>query len=118
MVVEVGFYLVLPLVGLGIWTITKGRLRPGPTLAIIIGFGLIGPVWTVLSHQENLLPVVARLWPMAYFDWFAIGMLLAYGRKVGWRVNLAASWLIALVLFFLSTTTHVGPATLVPDDVD
>lgn len=118
MVVEVGFYLVLPLVGLGIWTITKGRLRPGPTLAIIIGFGLIGPVWTVLSHQEELLPVVARLWPMAYFDWFAIGMLLAYGRKVGWRVNLAASWLIALVLFFLSTTTHVGPATLVPDDVD
>ncbi|MDO5029338.1 MAG: acyltransferase [Corynebacterium sp.] len=118
MVVEVGFYVVLPLVGLALWTVTKDRLRPGPVLAIIIGFGAIGPIWTVLSHQQDLLPVVSRLWPMAYFDWFAIGMLLAYGRKVGWRVNLVGSWLVSLALFLLATTTQVGPATLVPDDVN
>lgn len=118
MVVEVGFYVALPLVGLALWTVTKDRLRPGPVLAIIIGFGAIGPIWTVLSHQQDLLPVVSRLWSMAYFDWFAIGMLLAYGRKVGWRVNLAGSWVVSLALFLLATTTQVGPATLVPDDVN
>nr|WP_120491412.1 acyltransferase [Corynebacterium lactis] len=118
MVVEVGFYLVLPLVGLAIWSAARGRVKAGPVLAIIIVFGLIGPVWTVLSHQFDSLPVVSRLWPMAYFDWFAAGMLLAYGRRVGWRANLPACWALALGFFILSTTTHAGPATLVPEDVN
>ncbi|WP_246394786.1 acyltransferase family protein [Corynebacterium anserum] len=118
MVVEVGFYLVLPLVGMAMWTVGKGRLKSVPVLAIIVAFGLIGPIWTVLSHHVESLPVVSRLWPMAYFDWFAAGMLLAYGRRVGWRVNLPVCWASAVSCFIISTTWYAGPATLVPDDVD
>lgn len=117
MVVEVGFYLVLPLVGLAIWAATKGRLKAAPILTIIIAFGLIGPLWTVLSHEFESWPVVSRLWPMAYFDWFAVGMLLAYGRRVGWKANLPQCWALSVAFFLAATTKHAGPATLVPEDV-
>lgn len=117
MVVEVGFYLVLPLLGLAMWTLTKGRFKAGPILVVIILFAAIGPVWTVFSHEVEVLPVVSRLWPMAYFDWFAAGMILAYGRRVGWRANLPMCWGLAFGFFIASTTTHAGPATLVPEDV-
>lgn len=116
MVVEVGFYLVLPVVGLVMWAAARGRLRPVPVLGVIAVFGAIGPAWTVLSHTFSGPDTSSWLWPMGFFDWFAAGMLLAYGRQVGWRANLPLCWTLALASFLLATTPIAGPPTLIPPD--
>lgn len=118
MVIEVGFYIALPVFGVIIWAVNRGQWRPYLTLALAVLFGLIGPIWTILSHQDGTLPVMARLWPMAFFDWFAVGIVLAIGRRQGWHINLWISWALALAFFFVATTPLAGPATLVPEDID
>lgn len=119
LVVEVGFYLVLPLVG---WLLLRMRRSSTsestwPTWLIIIGFGLIGPIWTIVTHVGDTFPKIAQLWPMAYFDWFAVGMALAFAQLRGWRISPWVSWPIATVAFAVATTSMAGPATLVPEEL-
>lgn len=119
LVVEVGFYLVLPLVG---WLLVRVRRASAstsdwPSWGIIIAFGLIGPLWTVVSHSVELLPKVSQLWPMAYFDWFGVGMALALAQRRGWRIDPWVAWPIAAVAFAAATTPIAGPATLVPEEL-
>lgn len=118
MVVEVGFYVALPLVGWIAWTACRGVFRPGILLACVVVFGLCGPAWTVATHHVEALPQMARLWPVGYFDWFAGGMLLAVLRRMGVRVGALHAWPVALAAFIVATTPVAGPATLVPDALD
>lgn len=114
LVVEVGFYLVLPFVGMLIWWLVKGLWKPGIVIAVVIGFALIAPLWSILAHQWDAVPFIARLWPMGFFDWFAAGMLMAVLSRMGWKAPLLAAWPLALGFLLMSTTDLAGPATLVP----
>lgn len=115
MVVEVGFYLVLPLVGWAIWRLLGGRWRPVALAGCLVAFGLIGPAWAVAAHRVEALPFIARLWPMGYFDWFAGGMALAVARRAGLRAPAHLAWPLAAAALAVAATPVAGPATLVPD---
>lgn len=86
-------------------------------LGLVVGFGVLSPLWAILSHQWDAMPYMARLWPVGYFDWFAAGMALAVLAWMGAKVSVAFAWPLAAAFFLFSTTTLAGPATLVPDQL-
>ncbi|MBV7295664.1 acyltransferase [Corynebacterium sp. TAE3-ERU12] len=117
LVVEVGFYLVLPLVGMAVWWLCRGQWRPVRAALIVVAFGLVSPLWLWAVHACDSLEMIALLWPPGYFDWFAAGMLMAIGSRCGWQVPAWVGWPIAAVFAALAVTPIAGPATLVPADL-
>ncbi|SHM39223.1 acyltransferase family protein [Cryptosporangium aurantiacum] len=127
LVVEMSFYLALPLIAA---VSLKGR-RPRRIMrrqTIALGVLLaIGPLWGLVIHQIPVLrDQLALQWLPAYLDWFALGMILAClpsAASVGaWprlrklAEDLATApgtcWIIAGILFALSMTPVAGPYTL------
>lgn len=86
-------------------------------LGLVVGFGVLSPLWAILSHQWDAMLYMARLWLVGYFDWFAAGMALAVLAWMGAKVSVAFAWPLAAAFFLFSTTTLAGPATLVPDQL-
>lgn len=126
LVVEAGFYLLLPLLG---WLARpRGPRSRGQQLraeaALLAGMALTAAAWRLAVHAGGLGDEsVTTLWLPGYLDWFALGMGLAVLRA--WRAaggrspaldDLTAStgtWLVlAALLFWLATNPATGPRGL------
>jgi peptidoglycan/LPS O-acetylase OafA/YrhL len=121
--VEVGFYLALPLLAFGIRHLPGGssdhpadRLTAQVAGVVILTLVSFGFRWYVTAVDPSW-PGNPQLWLPNYFDWFALGMLLAVlhswcaagrplPRAVGavaahplacWTVALAAYWWLVLI---------------------
>lgn len=118
--VEVGFYLVLPLLAL-----TIGRLPWSGRVLLIAGLAVLSLGWAFLPFVVNS-PAEGipnrQIWPPAYSLWFAVGLLAAEceGRvprvvdralRVRWMW-----WLIALGTAWLAGQEWFGPVGLTHPD--
>lgn len=111
--VEVGFYILLPLLAfLLMVTLCRRQWRPGRLLAGLGGLAAITPAWLVLVHTVDWLPDGARLWPPAYLAWFVAGMALAVLQAMGVRAyGFAVLPLIAVCYLIVSTPIGGEPTT-------
>lgn len=113
--VEVAFYLVLPLLALGLVWLRGQRARY--RVPVVLGLGLLCLGWNFLPvptpegiHADNWLP--------GYLPWFAMGMLLAELADLPaprWRRIAGNQWLmwpLALLAMLLATTDLSGPPGL------
>lgn len=126
LVVEAGFYLVLPLLA---WVArpraprSRGRQLRAEAL-LLAAMSLTALAWRVAVHAGGLGDErVTTLWLPGYLDWFALGMGLAVLRA--WRAAggrspslddvtaSTATWLVlAALLFWLATNPATGPRGL------
>ena len=127
LVVELSFYLALPVIaGFALRGRRPRRIMRRQTIVLGV-LAAIGPVYGVVVHQiPSLQNRLALQWLPAYFDWFALGMVLASlpaAASVGaWpRLRSLADelamapgtcWIIAGILFALSMTPVAGPYSL------
>lgn len=105
MCVEVVFYLVLPLLGLGLvrWA-PRLWIVPAAMTAVSVG-------WVVLTTATKVLSTTARTWPPAYAAAFAAGIVVALAiDRVRWR----RWWLLlaAACAYGLLITPLTGPLDL------
>jgi peptidoglycan/LPS O-acetylase OafA/YrhL len=117
--VEVSFYVILPLLALGLL-----RLRTTRARCVALGvLALVSPVWWVLRPHWDA-PLEAQYWLPGYLAWFAAGMalsVLAVQREAG-RTALGDAvtrtpgsvWVVGAAAFVVAATPVAGPATLVP----
>ncbi|ODQ93931.1 acyltransferase [Mycolicibacterium holsaticum] len=116
--VEVAFYLVLPLLALGVrWVPVRARVTVIATAAVAsLAWGLI--------PFDTPYGVNALNWPPAFFSWFAAGMLLAEltVSPVGWAHRLARRRVlmavIAVAAFLVAASPVAGPEGLTPGTLD
>lgn len=131
LVVEVGFYLLLPLLA---WTARPRRPRtPDQQLraeALLLGAMVaVALAWNLAVHGAGLGDErVTAVWLPGYLDWFALGMGLAVlrvwldaggrGRLADLLRQVAPAWgtwlLLGGLLFWLATSPATGPRGLVP----
>jgi peptidoglycan/LPS O-acetylase OafA/YrhL len=127
LVVELSFYLVLPFIaGFALRGRRPRRIMRRQTIVLGV-LAAVGPAYGVIVHQiPSLQNRLALQWLPAYFDWFALGMVLAAlpaAASVGaWpRLRRLADelamapgtcWIIAGILFALSMTPVAGPYSL------
>lgn len=127
--VEVSFYLVLPLVGL---LAIRWRQDLRRVLRLHIALFAVMAVLPALYNlwQQHYAPQSqALLWLPGYTDWFAIGMALAVLSSLPagvtvlprllatlkeWAAAAGTCWLIAAVVFMISTLPVGIPRTLSP----
>ena len=119
--VEVGFYLLLPLLAL---LARRGADPLRSHLRVLVGMALVAVAWTPITRSTGVPdPHISGLWLPAYLDWFALGMGLAVLRawhdrtgrfQVLDQVGDAAGtcWSLALLLFWLTTSPLGGPRGL------
>ncbi|WP_369640269.1 acyltransferase family protein [Nocardia sp. JMUB6875] len=113
--VEVAFYLVLPLLAVGLVWLRGPRARY--RVPVVLGLGLLCLGWNFLPvptpegiHADNWLP--------GYLPWFAMGMLLAELADLPaprWRRIAGNQWLmwpLAGIAMLLATTDLSGPPGL------
>ncbi|EID10917.1 putative acyltransferase [Mycobacterium xenopi RIVM700367] len=113
--VEVGFYLVLPLLAYLLLTLLcKRRWRPVLLLVALGALALITPAWLVLVHTTHWLPDGARLWLPTYLAWFIAGMALAVLQAMGVRCYAFAAIPLATVCYFIASTPIAGAPTTTP----
>jgi peptidoglycan/LPS O-acetylase OafA/YrhL len=130
LVVEVSFYLLLPLLAA-----TVGGPRRGPDAVLRRQAAMLGVLCAValtfnltVSHTR-LTQTQALLWLPGYLDWFAAGMALAVLSAVPpgttalagvrttariWATNRGLCWLVSATLFLISTLPIGIPRTLAP----
>ena len=117
--VEASFYLVLPLIGVGLLV---RAWRPILTMGLLVAAGLLGIVYlgVTTAHGEAL----ASRWLPSYFLWFALGIVLAIveiddgGSRLTralqrWFTDRTACWLLAVALFVVISTPIGGSPLLV-----
>lgn len=116
--VEVGFYLVLPLLAL-----TAGRLPGRGRIGVILGLAVLSLGWAFLPwvvagpDAEAGIPN-RQIWPPAYTAWFAVGLLAAeLEGRVPAPVRRALRfrwvwWLLALVTAWVAGQEWYGPLGL------
>lgn len=113
LVVEVGFYAVLPLLA-----VTLGRLPRGWRLAGVVGLAALSLGWAFLPFVAGTpAPGVPnrQIYPPAYATWFAVGLLAAelegrvHWRPLRWR---PLWWTAALALAWLGSRPWFGPVGL------
>lgn len=128
LVVEAGFYLLLPLLA----ALARPRAPRSADhqlrveAAVLVAMVAVALAWQVAVHAGGLGDErVTTLWLPGYLDWFALGMGLAVlrawgaatGRDDGVR-QLAAAWptwlALGVLLFWLSTSPAAGPRGLEP----
>jgi peptidoglycan/LPS O-acetylase OafA/YrhL len=126
--VEVGFYLVLPV--LAPWALGRARAwQPRRTLLRLAALEALTIAWLVLvASSDDLRADAATVWLPAHLGWFAAGMALAVvsvqldvapattSRLARVAADAAASvgtcWLVAAGLFVVAVTPLAGPRTL------
>jgi peptidoglycan/LPS O-acetylase OafA/YrhL len=127
--IEVSFYLLLPILGT---LVSRARGTVRRAVAVQVGLLVamsIMPILFNLYQLRYLKGSQALLWLPAYGDWFAIGMGLALlsalpgpepalGRLrrtlADWASAPGTCWLIAAVLYLISTLPVGNPRTLAP----
>jgi peptidoglycan/LPS O-acetylase OafA/YrhL len=127
--IELSFYLLLPILG---WL--SARAARNVEQAVVAQLCLLGamavlPVSFNLYQLHFLRGSQALLWLPAYTDWFAIGMALATLSSIprqapvlirlrstlgDWAAAAGTCWLIAAVLYLLSSLPLGNPRTLAP----
>lgn len=126
--VEVAFYIALPLLGwLACRVVSRGGWRPVRLALLTLGFGLVAPLWYVVTREFVTFDISSIFWPFGYADWFAAGMALAIAAVAaeGGDARIAsvargvaaapyACWTFALALLVIAATPAAGEATLVP----
>lgn len=131
LVIEVSFYVVLPLIA---WLTARVAVGTGRaqrsylgTVWLLIGVGVASRAWSlwVLTPRSAATGSWLRLdhvdqWLIGYLDWFAVGMLLAvlHVRFGGPRLRLREAcewlgqhtwrpWLVALLCYWLVVRLHL-----------
>ncbi|RAV11967.1 acyltransferase [Mycolicibacterium sp. GF69] len=116
--VEVGFYVVLPLLAwLLLVVLCRRRWRPGLLMGGLVALALITPAWLILVHTTDFLPDGARLWPPAYLAWFIGGMMLAVLQPLGVRAYGLACIPLAVACYFVVSTPIAGEPTTSPSEL-
>lgn len=131
LVVEVSFYLVLPVLAFSL----RGRgTHPNQLLrrqCVLLAILVVGSVaWQVAALQVPAIGAVGTSWLPGTIDWFALGMFLAvlscvpnncsalprFRSTLGqWAQYPGACWAMALALYWFVTLPIGGPlATAVP----
>lgn len=130
--IEWSFYLTLPAIAWGIRRLPggKSRRRQNQLAAQLTGLALLYlSAWAFrfyLVVQKPDWPGIPQNWLFNYFDWFALGMLLAVGHA--WRAgggtlpSVAAlladrpwiCWLFALQLYWVGVMLHIPTDFVTP----
>ena len=116
--VEVAFYAVLPLLAWILLTaLSAGRWRPRLVLGLLAGLAAISPLWLVVLHHTEWLPVGAGMWLPHYLVWFAGGMALAVLQRTGVRCRWWAAIPVAVAGYLLVSTPIAGTMTATGPDL-
>jgi peptidoglycan/LPS O-acetylase OafA/YrhL len=143
LVIEVSFYLVLPLLAWGLRKCTPatadlhikvrvqiiGIIALGCASIVLRGLDLWGFNGAAYAHNGAWFELSGlHLWLVSYFDWFGLGMLLAVGsawfaggRRLPWLVHALGEhpwvcWLLAIELFWVGTQFDIPATPFVVDD--
>jgi len=122
--VEIAFYASLPL--LAGTARLLGRTWLGPLraqMAMLAGLAIMALGWQIALRTVPAIGVPGLLWLPLYLDWFAAGMLLAVlstsaqptglGRRLrAWASDPVTCWVVAALLFWISTLPLGGPLGL------
>ncbi len=110
--VEVAFYAVLPLLAyLLLVLLCRWRFRPALLLVGLTVVGALSPVWLVLLHNTDWLPVSGGNWLPHYLVWFVGGMMLAVLSVMEVRWYALATLPLALVCYLVVSTPIAGITT-------
>ena len=127
--IEVSFYLLLPFLGRLTARFAGDLRRALAAQAGLFAVMLVVPVAFNLYQLRYLQGSQALLWLPAYSDWFAFGMLLAVlsaipadapvllrarGVLRQWAAAPGTCWLIAAVLYLITSLPLGNPRTLAP----
>ena len=116
--VEVAFYALLPVLAwILLTTLCGGRWRPPLLLGLLAVLAAISPLWLVILHHTDWLPVGAGMWLPHYLVWFAGGMALAVWRRTGLRCRWWAALPVAVVGYLLVSTPFAGTITAAGPDL-
>ncbi|MBP2455654.1 acyltransferase family protein [Mycolicibacterium lutetiense] len=110
--VEVAFYAVLPLLAyLLMVVLCRKRFRPVLLLCGLTVLGALSPLWLVLLHNTDWLPVGGGAWLPHYLVWFIGGMMLAVLAAMGVRCYAMATLPLALACYLVVSTPIAGTTT-------
>ncbi|WP_066902275.1 acyltransferase family protein [Mycolicibacterium houstonense] len=110
--VEVAFYAVLPLLAyLLLVVLCRWRFRPVLLLSGLVALGALSPLWLVLLHNTDWLPVAGGAWLPHYLVWFVGGMILAVLATMGLRCYAMATLPLALACYLVVSTPIAGTTT-------
>jgi peptidoglycan/LPS O-acetylase OafA/YrhL len=116
--VEVAFYALLPALA---WTLLvalpAGRWRPRLVLGLLAALAAISPLWLVLLHHTDWLPVGAGMWLPHFLVWFAGGMALAVWQCTGVRCRWWAALPAAAAGYLVVSTPIAGTMTATGPDL-
>ncbi|MDL9937714.1 acyltransferase [Gordonia sp. ABSL1-1] len=111
---EVVFYLVLPLIGVVLIGVSRGRWRPDLLIIGLLAVLAISPAWLVAVAGSDSADPTARLWAPAFIGWFAAGMILAVVAPMFRRWSPNWSVPVAMLIFLVSAGELAGEPTIVP----
>lgn len=127
--VEASFYLILPLLALLVAPARRHVRTPHEQLKVeavlLAAMVTISLAWTVIVRHDVVDQHVGPLWLPQYLDWFALGMgfavLRSWHDRSGRGLVLdqlgdagGSCWIVAALLFWLTTTPLGGPRGLDP----
>ncbi|MGV0835705.1 acyltransferase family protein [Mycolicibacterium thermoresistibile] len=107
--VEVAFYAALPVLAYLLTVVLlRRRWRPALLLAGLSALALISPLWVVLMHRTDWLPLSAGFWLPHYLIWFVGGMMLAVLQARGVRTYAVAVIPVAVAAYLIVSTPIAG----------
>ncbi|MED5814302.1 acyltransferase [Mycolicibacterium sp. 050232] len=110
--VEVAFYAVLPLLAyLLLVVLCRRRFRPVLLLTGLTALAAVSPVWLVLLHNTDWMPVGGGAWLPHYLVWFVGGMMLSVLGAMGARCYAMAALPLALACYLVVSTPIAGVVT-------
>ncbi|MGV0851333.1 acyltransferase family protein [Mycolicibacterium phlei] len=110
--VEVAFYAALPVLAVLLFDVLCRRhWRPGVLLAALAVLAAVSPLWLVVMHTTDWLPVGAGLWLPHYLVWFVGGMTLSVLAVKGFRCYTVAALPVAVVAYLIVSTPIAGRVT-------
>ncbi|WP_396900295.1 acyltransferase family protein [Mycolicibacterium sp.] len=116
--VEVAFYAVLPVLAYGLLVVLcRRRFRPAVLLVGLAVLASVSPVWLIVMHRTDWLPVGAGSWLPHYLAWFVGGMMLAVLAAMGVRCYALAVLPLALACYLVVSTPIAGVTTALTLDL-
>ncbi|EHI13256.1 acyltransferase family protein [Mycolicibacterium thermoresistibile] len=107
--VEVAFYAALPVLAwLLLVVLARRRWRPVPLLTGLGVLAVVSPLWVVVLHRTDWLPLGAGFWLPHYLIWFVGGMVLAVLQAQGVRAYAAATVPVAVAAYLIVATPIAG----------